>query len=83
MSNNAYKTLHQHLVREVHRKAELADEPHAIFNDRSSLYAKAIAAANSLKGPADLVALHKVFGSDFGTVLHTAIATHVRDHENA
>ncbi len=83
MSTKAYKTLHQHLVREVRRRAEQAGEPHAIVHDKSSIYAKAIAAADSLKGPAELVALHKVFGSDFGTILHTAIASYVRDYENA
>lgn len=81
MKNNKFESLHQHLVLEVRRKAELSGVVYDINDPKNSIYAKAIVAADSLTEPGDLIALHDALGSDFGTILHTAVASYVRDRK--
>lgn len=81
MRSADYTSLHHHLVLEIRRRAEQSGGQYANTADKTNIYAKAIAAAESLKEPGDLVTLHKIFGSDFGTILHTAVASYVRDRE--
>ena len=83
MTKVGMETIHHHLLQEIRRRARQAGQERAMLHDKASLYWKAAAAAESLDECANLVALHAVLGSDFGTILHTAVASYVRDRDSS